>query len=138
MDNSRIMPIISWILWAMWTILLCLLFLSPSEGTAVKDISMFFGGSELTDAIGHVGLIFIETALFYNALRYYVMGQRALRYAVSGTLIFGLCAELAQHGIPSRGASLIDMLAALIGVGLFVFVMIDKRIRMIKLLPIYI
>ena len=123
MQRSKTKLMISWLLWASWTILLCFLFLSPSEGTAVRDISQFFGGSELTDAIGHVVMIFVETALLYNVFRYYVGNDTALRYTVSLTLVFGLCAELVQIWIPSRGASLIDICAAFLGVGLFVFMM---------------
>lgn len=126
MRSSKTKLMISWLLWALWTILLCFLFLSPSEGTAVRDISLFFGGSELTDAIGHVVMIFIETALLYNVLRQYLADELALRYAVGVTLVFGLCAELAQHWVPSRGASLIDVCAAFIGVGLFAFAVWKK------------
>ena len=130
MQKLRLKLMISWLLWASWTILLCFLFLSPSEGTAVRDISLFFGGSELTDAIGHVVLIFIETVLLYNILRHYLINDTAVRYAVLATLVFGLCAEFSQHWIPSRGASLIDVCAAFLGVGLFGFMM-SKRIQLI-------
>jgi hypothetical protein len=126
MQRSKTKLMISWLLWALWTILLCFLFLAPSEGTAVRDISLFFGGSELTDAIGHVVMIFVETALLYNVLRHYKRNDTALQYAVGVTLVFGLCAELAQHWIPSRGASLIDVCAAFIGVVLFAFVIRKK------------
>lgn len=119
----RLKPMFYWLLWVLWSILMCLLVLTPSKGTAVTDISRFFGGSEFTDAIGHVVLIFVDTALLYNALRHYILDENALRYATGVTLIFGLCAEFAQIWVPSRGTSLIDVGAAFFGVGLFAFVM---------------
>lgn len=122
MSTIRIPIVLSWLAWAGWTILLCLLFLSPGDGT-VRNISSFFGGTEITDAIGHILLLFVDTALLYHTLRYYFLNDRALRIATIGTLIFGLCAEMAQLMIPTRGASLIDLLAAFVGVGLcFMFV----------------
>ena len=121
MGNSRISLVWSWPLFVLWTLLLCYLMLSPSKGT-VRSISLFFGGTEWTDAMGHVVLIFIETALAYNLLRHYVSLHRALRYACWGTLVLGLSLETAQIWIPSRGASLLDASAALLGVGLFAVV----------------
>lgn len=105
------------LLWLTWTIILCFLMLSPSDGT-VKSLSGLFGGKEITDAIGHVILIGADCVLLYLLLSYFLSQAIAQRSAVIVTLILGIILESAQLWIPSRGASLIDILAAGIGVGL--------------------
>lgn len=106
---------IAWVLWLGWTGLLCFLFLSPSKGT-VRNISSFFGGTEITDAIGHIILIGIDCLLLYILARHYQAEKLSQRLAFIITLIIGLLLETAQIWIPSRGASLIDIIAAIIGV----------------------
>lgn len=95
------------------------LLLWPSEGTAVRRISLFFGGSDLSDALGHIVLIFVETNLSFILLRHYHPQDIAARYAVRGTLVFALFLETAQFFIPGRGAALIDFAANALGVSLF-------------------
>ena len=56
----------AWLAWALtsvWSILLCFLVLTPSRGTAIHDISVLFGGSKWTDALGHTVLFAIQTCL---------------------------------------------------------------------------
>lgn len=91
--------------------------LSPSDGT-VKNISGLFGGTEITDAIGHVILIGVEFSLFHFVLLHYLPEKRALWIATILILTFAIILELAQTMIPSRGTSLIDIAAAFIGVGI--------------------
>ena len=104
-------------MWLTWTFLLCILMLSPSDGT-VRDISLLFGGLEITDAVGHVILIGIECMLLYQVMVLYLSDRLAQKLAVVSTLIFGIILEVSQLWIPSRGASLIDIIAAFVGVGL--------------------
>jgi len=106
----------------LWTMMLMYLLLWPSEGTAVMRISLFFGGTELSDAMGHIILIFIETNLSFNLLLHYFSKQRAIHYAFWCTLIFALTLETLQMFIPGRGASLIDYGANALGVTLAVIV----------------
>lgn len=105
-----------WMLWLGWTILLCFLMLSPSDGT-VNTVSSWFGGTEITDAIGHVILVSVDCVLFYSVLIRYLSAKNSLLFAGIVTLLFAIMLELAQTFIPSRGASLIDIIAAFVGVG---------------------
>jgi hypothetical protein len=57
------------------------LLLLPSEGSAVRQISLFFGGSDLCDALGHIVLIFVETNLSFSLLKHYHPQDYAARYA---------------------------------------------------------
>jgi len=91
--------------------------LSPSDGT-VKTISGFFGGTEITDAIGHVILIGVDCILLYGVMMHYFSQATTRKLAGIFTLVLGITLELGQLFIPSRGASLIDLIAAVVGVGM--------------------
>lgn len=108
--------ILKLLFWFGWTLLLCFLLLSPSNGT-VHDISSLFGGTEMTDAIGHIILIGVECMLTYLVMLRYLPHVLAQKLAFICTLAFGIFLELAQLLIPSRGTSLIDIIAAFVGVG---------------------
>jgi len=112
---SKIPRPLSWLLWLGWTVALCFLMLSPSDGT-VRNVSMLFGGLEITDAIGHVILICVDCVLLYGVIQHYQPSRQALKYAGFITLLLGIALESAQLLIPSRGASLIDFAAAGVGV----------------------
>lgn len=124
-QKLQTMPYIPKLLsWFGWTLLLCFLLLSPSDGT-VHNLSSLFGGTEVTDAIGHIILIGVECILTYLVMLRYLPLVLAQKLALICTLAFGIFLELAQLFIPSRGASLIDIMAAFIGVGC-VYVTITK------------
>lgn len=110
-----------WVLALLWTVLIGYLLLWPSEETAVEDVSDTFGGTDLTDAVGHVALMAIETLLVYGVLVHSWPARRALRGAALFTLILGLVLEGAQHWIPSRGFALLDLSANWLGVALCVY-----------------
>lgn len=117
-DRKR--ALLHWILAAGWTLLLCYLLLAPSEGSGVKEVSGTFGGTDLTDAVGHVALLLVETFLVFILARHYVPEQRAATIAVVWALGLGTALELAQLWIPARGAALLDVAANWCGAGLFV------------------
>lgn len=118
--SMKTLTSLRWILlpvWISWTLLICFLMLSSSDGT-VRNVSMLFGGTEITDAIGHVVLIFVDCLLLYGVLERYELSKTVWQIVFIAMLICFVCLELAQLAIPSRGASLIDILAAIIAVGL--------------------
>jgi len=113
--------VVLWLLAGLWTVLTCYLLLWPSEGTSVENVSSFFGGSDLTDSLGHVVLAFVETALLYGLFRHYVP-RRASVYTLGSALMLGLLLELAQNWIPARGANLFDLSANWAGAVMLVVV----------------
>jgi hypothetical protein len=113
---------VRWLLLGMWTGLMGYLLLWPSRGTPVHDVSAFFGGTDLTDAVGHVVLAFIETALLFSVLRHYMPARRALIWTLGSALTLGFVLELAQNWIPARGVTLVDLGANWSGVGMSVLV----------------
>ena len=118
MRKMRELPsIVAWIFWLGWTGLFCILMLSPSAGT-VKNLSGFFGGTEITDAVGHVILVGVDCFLLYILMIHYLPDTIARRYSIIVTLMIAIIVETAQLWIPSRGASMIDIAAAFIGVGI--------------------
>jgi VanZ family protein len=110
----------AWFLWISWTVMLSYLLLWPSEGTPVRQISLFFGGDDVTDAIGHLILVFVETNLTYSVLRHYIPQEQAFRRTLLMMLLFGFITESLQLFIPGRGAALIDYGANALGVGMLI------------------
>lgn len=95
---------------------------APSDAPGIADLSRLFGGSEITDAIGHVVLFSMLTFVWYFALLYRWNRRTAFRAAVAVVWLLGTGAELSQHIVPHRGFSLLDLLANWLGIGAFVLV----------------
>lgn len=102
-----------------WTALCAYLLLWPAEETTVEDVSKAFGGTDLTDAIGHGGLLFGEAALLFILLCHYLPPPRARRWATGSAILFGATLEVAQHWIPGRGFAWLDISANALGPLLF-------------------
>lgn len=92
---------------------------APSDSLGVADLSRMFGGTEITDAVGHVVLFSLLTFAWYFALRYRWNGRTAFLVAVTVVGLMGTVAELSQHFVPHRGMALLDLLANWSGVMLF-------------------
>lgn len=110
-------PIIRWTLTLLWTALAARLMVAPSgDGTLVTWLSRLLGGTEQTDAIGHLLISAALAGLWYWTLCLYV----TLPQAGGGTLLIGLgwslLAELSQSIIPTRGTTILDLGANLFGV----------------------
>lgn len=109
--------IVRWTLTFTWSTITASLMLSPSgNGTMVSTISKLFGGTETTDAIGHVIISIILAFLWCWAISLYVSVPEATRLVLSGGIIWGFVAELSQYFVPERGTSLLDLGANTLGV----------------------
>jgi VanZ family protein len=105
---------------------------APSDSLGVADLSRMFGGTEITDAIGHVVLFSALTFAWYFALRYRWNEPTAFVVAVVAVGLLGTVAELSQHFVPHRGMALLDLLANWTGVLLFVLMCktVNNRLRL--------
>jgi len=124
-------PIVRWTLTLVWTALATRLMLSPSgDGTTVSFVSKLFGGTQETDAIGHVIINVILAVLWCWTLSLYLSPAKTTRLLLIGGLIWCSGAELTQHFVPNRGASLLDLGANILGVliGLVAFRMIGNEL----------
>jgi len=119
-------PVVMWWGGALaWTALICLLMLLPGDDTVAEDVSRFFGGTDLTDAAGHVVLFAVLTGLWYGAWRSVVGPERSLRRTVLLAALLAVGLELVQLAIPHRGVTLLDLTAN--GLGMLGVVMILAR-----------
>lgn len=109
------MTLIRWSVALAWTGMTVFLMLSPGEESAAEDLSRFFGGTDVTDALGHILLFGVLTALWRWALLNRLPLQQTLGVAVAVGLALGTTTELAQFCVPHRGVVLIDLLANWIG-----------------------
>lgn len=105
---------------------------APSDSLGVADLSHLFGGTETTDAIGHVILFCLLTFVWYYALRYRWNERTAFALAIAVVGLMGTVAELSQHFVPHRGMTLLDLLANWSGVLLFVLMRktVNNRLRL--------
>lgn len=109
-------PLPRWMAALTWTALVGLLMLLPGEDSIAEDTSGFFGGTDMTDALGHVLLFGIFTALWYAVLVCYLAPAPALTGALVIGAASGLLLELGQGIVPHRGLSLLDFTANALGV----------------------
>jgi VanZ family protein len=121
-------PILSatvrWTLTLIWTALTASLLLSPSgRGTPVSFISQLFGGTDTSDAVGHVIITTILALLWCWTISLYATTAQTTGLILIGGIVWGFGAELSQHFVPERGASLLDLGANTLGVliGLVVY-----------------
>lgn len=110
-------PLLIWAATVIWTAFLIFLMVSPGEESTADDISGFFGGTELTDAAGHIILFMVLTLLWQRALVSHTTYRRSLVAALAIGLGLGLATEIAQLFIPDRGGGLADILADWLGAG---------------------
>jgi VanZ family protein len=108
---------VRWVLTLAWTAVAGSLMVSPgNNGSTVDDISNLFGGTEITDAIGHIIITTILALLWCWTISLYTSAPRTTRLILVGGIVWSFGAELSQHFVPERGISLLDLSANLLGV----------------------
>jgi hypothetical protein len=109
--------IVRWTLTLAWTALTAALMLMPgNEGGTVAETSALFGGTEITDAIGHVIINAILALLWYWTISLYASPAKTTRLILIGGIVWCFVAELSQFFVPERGTSLLDLAANVLGV----------------------
>src|SRR5258707_956080 len=98
-----------------WTALVAILTLLPGNSTVIEDTHRAFGGTDLSDAMGHVVLFGFLTMSYYWLLRLRFSPGKALIIATMVTFALGVTTELAQMLVPERGPSSFDVAADSIG-----------------------
>lgn len=109
-------PVLRWSIALIWTGLILLLMLTPSDQPVVEDTSATFGGTDFTDAVGHVVLFGALALFWWAALTYSREYSTAHNLGLGLALLLGIALEIAQHWIPERGTSLLDLGANIGGV----------------------
>jgi VanZ family protein len=91
------------------------LFLAPAEkDSSVSSVSSFFGGTDITDAAGHVVLNSLLIFLWlWTSVHYSSRYQKSI---IIVGIIWAVVTEFLQTYIPGRGGSLLDMIANSIGI----------------------
>jgi hypothetical protein len=113
-------PLVAWLMTLLWVGLVLYLLLMPGTNMVVSDTSDLFGGTNLTDALGHVVLFVVLAGLVYRVLAFYLSRPKALYATIGVILILGTCVELAQYLVPERGVAVLDLSANWLGVLIFV------------------
>lgn len=81
-------PVLRWTLTLAWTAITASLMLSPSgDGTTVSWVSKLFGGTQTTDAIGHVIINAILAFLWCWTLSLYASTAKTTRLILIGGLV---------------------------------------------------
>jgi VanZ family protein len=116
--------VVRWIITLTWTaITMKLMFSLSGDGTTVSRVSRLFGGTDITDVVGHVVINAILALLWCWTISLYTTIAKTTRIVLISGIIWCFGAELTQFFIPERGTSLIDVVANVIGViiGLMIF-----------------
>ncbi len=116
MERMAHSAVVAWLAVLVWLALMGFLMLAPGEGTPVEDISRAFGGTDVTDALGHVVLFGVLIALLAHALGFHVAPGRALGLAAGSAFVLGAVLELTQLAAVARGATPLDLMANWFGV----------------------
>lgn len=97
-----------WALTTLWSLLTVVLFLTPSgDGTPVTFVSQLFGGTTITDAIGHVIINGVLALFWFWTSSLYLEKPVKLIFGIG--IVWAIISELLQLYIPGRGGSLLDM-----------------------------
>jgi VanZ family protein len=104
-------PIVRWALALAWTGMIMVLMLTPSDKAVVEETSNSFGGTDLTDTVGHVILFGVLALLWWAALACRGDARAALWRGVGWAAALGVALEIAQHWVPERGVSVLDLVA---------------------------
>lgn len=115
-------PVLRWGIALAWTGLILILMLTPSDKPVVEDTSATFGGTDYTDAIGHVVLFGTLALLWWAALACHKPIPTAFYRALGLSLLLGISLEIAQNWVPERGTSLLDLFANASGIACFALV----------------
>ncbi len=105
-----------WATLLVWGVMVLLLTTLPGYVPPVSVLSSWFGGTELTGVVGHLGLFALLTGLLWLALRQWFNARWSLVLAMAAALLLGTTTELFQWFVAGRYASLSDLLANWLGV----------------------
>lgn len=108
-------PLLRWGSALTWTALTLYLMLTPGQGSVTENLSVAFGGSDLTDSLGHVALFGMLTLLWRWALILHVSPRVAGRLAFGVGVSLGFVSEGVQPLLPDRGLAVLDLLANVVG-----------------------
>lgn len=114
------------------TILVLYLMVAPDTSPGISDLSYLFGGTEITDAVGHVVLFCTLTFVWYHALRYRWNRRTAFLAAIAVAGVLGTITEFLQGIVPHRGMAFLDLLANWSGVILFMLMYktVNNRLKL--------
>ncbi len=104
-------PWTAWLLAALWLALIVALLWTPGDEDLIDRTHRAAGGTELTDALGHVALFGVLVVLLAAARAQHTTTEHAVRWAVRVAAALGLVIEVGQIGVPERGFALYDLAA---------------------------
>ena len=99
-----------------WTLIVLSLTMLPGDTAIVDNTSKAFGGTDVSDAAGHVVLAGILTLMYFAIAMLRWEARPALFIAAAGAVVLTTGTELAQSFIPHRGASWLDLSANWLGI----------------------
>jgi len=123
-------PAIFWFMALSWTVLSVFVLLKPGNGTIDYEITLssfienFFSLSisrkDLSEAIGHIFLFSILTALWQRVLTMHFNRLNALLLTICIVGVLAIGTEIGQYFV-NRGSMLIDLIANFLGISLSLF-----------------
>jgi VanZ family protein len=99
-----------------WTVFAVFVMATSSNTTLVGNLHKAGGGTEVTDAMGHVAIFGILAFLWWWSLIAQSSQRNALFGAAIISLPLGIIAEIVQVFVPDRGVTLFDLLSNCLGI----------------------
>ncbi|MCQ3932596.1 MAG: hypothetical protein DPW16_19275 [Chloroflexi bacterium] len=107
---------IRWLAPVCWVLIILYLTLSSGNNQNVSSLSKFAGGTEITDAIGHMVMFTVLVVLWHWAGSAYYPAMAVLKVVTPLIFLFAIGVEVGQYWIEERGMSWLDFLANSSGV----------------------
>ncbi|GIK62221.1 MAG: hypothetical protein BroJett018_00150 [Chloroflexota bacterium] len=102
---------IRWFVPLGWTLVILYMTLSTGNNQNVSWVSKMAGGTEITDAIGHLVMFTVLVVLWHWAGSSYYPTVTVLKGVTLLCFLFGMSVEASQYWIEGRGMSWLDFLA---------------------------
>lgn len=102
---------IRWLIPSGWTFIILYLTLSTGDNQNVSWVSKMAGGTEITDALGHLVMFTMLVLLWHWAGSAHYPAMAVLKVVTPLCFLFGISVEASQHWIEGRGMSWLDFLA---------------------------
>ena len=118
----------SWLAALCGTVFTLIMMLKPGTSRVIDVPHKLLGGTDFTDAIGHVVLFCVLVYVWWTLTAHFSR-QRALLLAACIVFGLGTFTEFAQAIVPHRGFTLYDLASNWIGAGLGVSLTICAKCR---------
>lgn len=123
-------PAFTWLMALIWSVLIIIILLKPGSGVTTHELTLsafftsFFSLSitrkDLSEAIAHVFLFVVLTALWQRVLTMYLSRPGVILSSIGIAFILATVTEIGQYFV-NRGSLFFDLIANLLGIAIAIY-----------------